>query len=218
MTAEPDHIVLGISAESIWGGGLAAARAIRERVDRLTGGLPFTQAADALPAALRRARRQRAGRAGHAVLPGGARAPRRLPGRDRLRGRGRAPPRAALARSAIAHTPLATLREAIAEVNLPETRAIIQFGANLPMMRLAAQAEAWLGKPVIAINAATYWHALRSQRHRRPRRGLRPAAGGALMAATNEATPAPRSASRCRRPSGTRRTACARCAPASMST
>ena len=53
MTAEPDHLVLGISAESIWGGGLAAAAAIQERVDRMTGGLPFTQAADALPAALR---------------------------------------------------------------------------------------------------------------------------------------------------------------------
>ena len=28
------------------------------------------------------------------------------------------------------------------------------------MVRLAAAAELWLGKPVIAINAATYWHAL----------------------------------------------------------
>ena len=29
------------------------------------------------------------------------------------------------------------------------------------MARLAAQAEVWLGKPVIAINTATYWYALR---------------------------------------------------------
>jgi maleate isomerase len=29
------------------------------------------------------------------------------------------------------------------------------------MVRLAASAELWLGKPVIAINTATYWHALR---------------------------------------------------------
>ena len=27
---------------------------------------------------------------------------------------------------------------------------------------LAAAAERWLGKPVIAINTATYWHALRA--------------------------------------------------------
>jgi maleate isomerase len=30
------------------------------------------------------------------------------------------------------------------------------------MIRLAAAAEAWLGKPVIAINTATYWAALRA--------------------------------------------------------
>ncbi len=30
------------------------------------------------------------------------------------------------------------------------------------MIRLAAAAELWLGKPVIAINTATYWHALRA--------------------------------------------------------
>src|SRR5215510_8460892 len=39
--------------------------------------------------------------------------------------------------------------------------AIIQVGTNLSMVRLAAAAELWLGKPVIAINTATYWHALR---------------------------------------------------------
>jgi maleate isomerase len=39
--------------------------------------------------------------------------------------------------------------------------AIVQVGTNLSMVRLAAAAELWLGKPVIAINTATYWHALR---------------------------------------------------------
>jgi maleate isomerase len=32
------------------------------------------------------------------------------------------------------------------------------------MVRLAAAAEMWLGKPVIAINTATYWHALRQNK------------------------------------------------------
>ena len=40
--------------------------------------------------------------------------------------------------------------------------AILQVGTNLSMMNLASAAELWLEKPVIAINAATYWHALRS--------------------------------------------------------
>ena len=29
------------------------------------------------------------------------------------------------------------------------------------MIAIADEAERWLGKPVIAVNAATYWHALR---------------------------------------------------------
>jgi maleate isomerase len=39
--------------------------------------------------------------------------------------------------------------------------AIVQVGTNLAMARLAAIAEFWLDKPVIAINTATYWWALR---------------------------------------------------------
>ena len=40
--------------------------------------------------------------------------------------------------------------------------AIVQVGTNLAMARLAGIAEFWLDKPVIAINTATYWHALRA--------------------------------------------------------
>jgi maleate isomerase len=40
--------------------------------------------------------------------------------------------------------------------------AIIQVGINLSMVRLAAAAELFLGKPLIAINTATAWHALRA--------------------------------------------------------
>ena len=55
------------------------------------------------------------------------------------------------------------LREKLIELNGDgrDTDAIIQVGTNLSMVRLAAAAELWLGKPVIAINTATYWHALR---------------------------------------------------------
>ena len=42
--------------------------------------------------------------------------------------------------------------------------AIVQVGTNLSMVRLAAAAELWLGKPVIGINTATYWHALRQNK------------------------------------------------------
>lgn len=54
------------------------------------------------------------------------------------------------------------LRGVIAELDGPEVDAIVQVGTNLSMVSLAAEAEATLRKPVIAINAATYWHALRA--------------------------------------------------------
>jgi len=40
--------------------------------------------------------------------------------------------------------------------------AIVQCGTNISGIRVAAAAELYLGKPVIAINTATYWHALRA--------------------------------------------------------
>ena len=54
-----------------------------------------------------------------------------------------------------------TLRDAILEVNGPDVDAIIQVGTNLIMAELAGTAEFWLDKPVVAINTATYWYALR---------------------------------------------------------
>ena len=37
----------------------------------------------------------------------------------------------------------------------------MQVGTNLAMAQLAAVEETRLGKPVLAINTATYWYALR---------------------------------------------------------
>ena len=56
------------------------------------------------------------------------------------------------------------LRERLIELNGPDIDAIVQVGTNLSMVHLAAAAEMWLGKPVIAINTATYWHALRQNK------------------------------------------------------
>ena len=63
----------------------------------------------------------------------------------------------------IAEVPPETLRERLIDLNGDgrDVDAIVQVGTNLSMVRLAAAAEMWLGKPVIAINTATYWHALR---------------------------------------------------------
>ena len=47
-------------------------------------------------------------------------------------------------------------------LNAAGVDALVQVGTNLPMARLATTLEIELDKPVIAINTATYWHALRA--------------------------------------------------------
>ncbi len=60
----------------------------------------------------------------------------------------------------IAHESPATLKRAAEEVS-QGVDAVVQCGTNLAFAKIAAIAEFWLEKPVIAINTATYWHALR---------------------------------------------------------
>jgi maleate isomerase len=38
----------------------------------------------------------------------------------------------------------------------------VQVGTDLVFTRFADEAERWLGKPVLAVNAAMLWHALRN--------------------------------------------------------
>lgn len=161
VTCRPDHIILGISAESIWGGGLEAARAIETRIAARSDGCASTQAAMALPAALDA---YGAGRNIAILTPYQPVAERHLQtfaaeiGRDLVRTRHLA----CTSPTDIARTRPETLRRALRALDGPDVDAIIQFGANLPMGRIAAEAENWLEKPVIAVNVATYWHALRT--------------------------------------------------------
>lgn len=63
--------------------------------------------------------------------------------------------------TAIAEVPSSRLREAVLALDGDDVDAIVQVGTNLSMIRFAAAAEMFLAKPVIAINTATYWNALR---------------------------------------------------------
>ena len=63
--------------------------------------------------------------------------------------------------TAIAEVPTSRLREAVLALDGDDVDAVVQVGTNLSMMRFAAAAETFLAKPVIAINTATYWNALR---------------------------------------------------------
>ena len=42
----------------------------------------------------------------------------------------------------------------------PDVDALLQVGTALRRVAIAAEAERWFNKPVLAINAVTYWDAL----------------------------------------------------------
>ena len=66
------------------------------------------------------------------------------------------------------------IANALKQLDGDDSDAIVQVGTNLCMARMAPFAEAFLGKPVIAINTATYWHALRSNGFKDPIDGFGP--------------------------------------------
>ena len=61
----------------------------------------------------------------------------------------------------ICHVDANAMRDATLRVNASNPDAIVQVGTGLANARLAGEAWHWLKKPVIAINTACYWHALR---------------------------------------------------------
>ncbi len=62
---------------------------------------------------------------------------------------------------AIARVAPEEVRARILAADAPGIEAWVQVGTNLPFSALAGPLAAALGKPVIGVNAATYWNALR---------------------------------------------------------
>jgi len=61
----------------------------------------------------------------------------------------------------IGHATENDMRDGLRALAAQGVDAIVQAGTDLAMADLAGEAERWLGLPVIAINVATYWSALR---------------------------------------------------------
>ena len=159
MTCEPDYLVMGISALSFFG-GVQGANAFAKRLTDETGlgitvGSHATAAAIDALAGIRRIAvlspywpvmnsevKRYFTDAGLAVI------------RDIAL--------QCTSWTGIAAVTTAQCRDAIRALDGDDVDAIVQVGTNLSMVRLAAAAELWLGKPVVAINTATYWHALRA--------------------------------------------------------
>jgi maleate isomerase len=159
MTCEPDYLILGMSSETFWD-GLEGSERLRERVEKHAG-VKVAMGSDASQAALKRLGDiKRIGVITPYMPLGDSQVGRFFTDCGfeivRLKGLCCESP------VAIADVPERTLRDAILEVNGPDVDAVIQVGTNLIMTRLAATAEFWLDKPVVAINTATYWYALRT--------------------------------------------------------
>jgi maleate isomerase len=157
LTCEPDYMVMGMSAETFWGG----VEGNREFVAQIKGitGLEVATGAEACERALKLYGARKIGVVTPYQPVGDANVVRFFGeiGFEVTAIEGLKCPTAV----SIAHVTEDELRAAILDVNAPDVDAIVQCGTNLSMVRLADEAERWLGKPVIAINAATWWMALR---------------------------------------------------------
>jgi maleate isomerase len=162
MDMRPNAFILGISALSVWGGNAEWGDELKRRIRKVAGWeIPVALATDAVLEALKLhgVKRRIAimepyfpsiepkmigvfGAAGYEIVR-----------YNHMRGKSPSTYSVLTAQDMIA---------AIKAVDGPDVEAIVQFGANLPMARLADEAERWLDKPVVSINVATYWHALRS--------------------------------------------------------
>ena len=159
MSMEPDDLIMGMSAETFWDGAEGAERmhrSLRERTGRavVMGSQAVNEALKAYGGVKRIA----------VITPympvGDAQVRRYFEdcGYEvvALEGLKCASPRL------IAHVSEAELKRAVERGTSADVDAIVQCGTNLAFARVAAIAEFWLEKPVIAINTATYWWALRS--------------------------------------------------------
>ena len=159
LTCDPDYVILGMSSETFWDGVAGSAR-LKKRLEK-TAKVGVAMGSDACQAAIRAY--------GRAVKRLGVVTPY-MPVGDRqvvrfftecgfevvtLLGLKCTSP------TAIARVSQSRLRDAVMQVNKGKVDAIVQVGTNLAMAEVAAMAEFWLDKPVIAINTATYWYALR---------------------------------------------------------
>ncbi len=159
MTCDPGHLIVGMSTETTWDGLEGGEKLYQHIKDR--AGVEVTMASDAVVEALKvKGGIKRIGVVSPYQRAGDENVVRFFSANGfevtAIKGLRCESP------VLIAHVSEGQLRDAILEVDSANVDAIVQVGTNLAMARLAGIAENWLRKPVIAVNTATYWRALRS--------------------------------------------------------
>lgn len=158
MTCAPDHIIMSVAIEAFTG-GVKGAAALQQELSKRAG-VGVSMGSTAAVAAL-----LKFGAKNIAVLT-----PHQPTGDEtvrsyleeagfnivRLKGLRCTSP------FAIAELQPETIRKELVALDGDDIDAILQVGTNLAAGDVAAQAEIWFGKPVLAMNVVTYWDALRS--------------------------------------------------------
>lgn len=160
MTCDPHYLVMGMSAVTFYGGLKGAAEFEKQVTDR-SGGVGVSVGSTSTAEALRAYGNIKSIAFLSPYFPAANEQVRQYFTEAGFEVKGDIP----LQRpswTAIAQTPIETMFETLKQLDNPDVDALVQVGTNLPMAALAAMAEPIFGKPVIAINTATYWHALRS--------------------------------------------------------
>ncbi len=162
LTCQPDHVIFGYSAETFWDGKERSDREFAKynAIAQAAGGCNITFGAQAILDALARYPHVRRLGVVTPYMPvGDAQVVKFLGdiGYEVVRIKGHCSDSPVT----IAHESFADTRALVREVDGADVDAILQAGTNLYFVELAAQLERELGKPVLAINAITFWHALR---------------------------------------------------------
>lgn len=159
LTCSPDYLVMGMSAVTFYGGAEGALK-WRENVEEASG-LKLSTGSESLAAALKTLGNIKRVAFISPYFPVANDEVRNF-----LSDHGYETVRDTCLQcptwTAIAEVQESTLIQQLKKLDGDDVDALIQVGTNLSMMKLAASTEQWLQKPVLAINAATYWHALRA--------------------------------------------------------
>jgi len=159
VTAEVDYLVMGMSAETFWG-GKEGAEEFSALMNELSGGLAVTTGAMACKAALDAYGAKRIG-----VItpyqPIGDQQVRRFFEEMDFEVADVHGLKCDTATSIADVTP-EEMTAAFLEIDGDDVDLLIQAGTNLAGARVAAELEAEIGKPVLSINTITAWHAYRT--------------------------------------------------------
>lgn len=158
LTCGPDALLLGLTTESV-DGGLDALSQLANGLAAKSG-LPVFSGSFACYAALRRLGATKIA----VVTPFNAAKNDRIV-KPQIESRGfevvSIAGTAAPSLEAIAGASTEEIRGVFEMAHHPDAEAILQLGTALPVVDLIADLEATFGMPVVACNAALYWHALR---------------------------------------------------------